>query len=143
MSFGGRHGYVTQAFVGPISLMNSMTSRIMKLVARVLLGTCLMLVTASPALAEVGRAQDVLLHDQQISSARPHSAGKANHSNRGSTAPGKAPRCAFNHCAHAASIGLFQGAAPNPIALSLSYVRFVPDRHLAAARDGPDHPPRA
>lgn len=118
--------------------------RIVNLVGRVLLTATLMLITASPGLAEIGRAQDALLHDQQVASAGPDSSLRARHpGDPPSRAPAKVPHCAFNHCPHSAAMAPHYGPATEPSVVGPLYVPFVPPLHCAAPRDGPDHPPRA
>lgn len=124
--------------------MERMASSIMKLIGRALLSAALMLVAASPGLAEIGRAQDVIFHDQQAASVGARPTVQARHSKeRPSRAPAKAPQCAFSHCAHSVAAALPQEPATGPDAVSPCYADFAPAQHIAAPKDGPDHPPRA
>ena len=128
---------------GFVSTMEVIARRSLKLIGRALMSAMLMLVSASPALAGIGRVQDALMHEAQEVSIRSEAPAVSRvHLDHRSRSPAKPSHCGFAHGAYSAHLGPVAGSTAAPAVVGPHYAAFSPARFAAAPRDGPDHPPR-
>ena len=123
----------------------SVTTRFARVIGRAVAVLLLTLAAATPSLAELGLLEDAAAHRSEMGSSEGTlslSAGDA-HEEEGRGQASGSSHCNFTHCAHSLPSKPPERTEAQQHFPTLAYPPFLAHRLSAAARDGPEYPPRA